>query len=188
MSQLLICLSWRFPQLWWHPSHISPTYHVPILYVLCTYIPFWLSQTLVEPMLWCCQQISLPNKAAKRKVRGSTCICTYIHTYVFAFVCMCMIVLSNWLQIAWLCPTSDTQFTFATMMVLAQHSTLLHYQLNHIQYIRMFGTFLCTYVCTLQYASALFSVYILTVCTVCMCGIVHVYMCIHYCVWYSAYT
>ena len=95
-----LCLSWGFPQLWWHPSHISPIYHVPILYILCTSIPFWLSQTLVEPMLWCCQQISLPNKAAKRKVRGSTCICTHIHTYVFAFVCMCMIVLSNRLQIA----------------------------------------------------------------------------------------
>ena len=41
------------------------------------------------------------------------------------------------------------QLTFATMMVLIQHSTLLHYQLNHIQYICMFRMFLCTYQRTL---------------------------------------
>ena len=53
------------------------------------------------------------------------------------------------------------QLTFATMMVLAQHSTLLHYHLNHIRYIRMFRVFLCTYVRTLQCAKC----HIFGVCT-----------------------
>ena len=158
--------------------------------------PILVSQTLVEPMLRCCQQIPLPHKTAKRKVRtyvcGSTCICTYT-VHVFAFVCMCMIVLLNRLQIAWLCPTSDTQLTFATIMVLTQHSALL-LALTAQPYTVY--TYVCTYVWNVSVyirtyvhcmLSGVFSVYVriyvLAVCTVCtyvhVVLYVHAYMCIH---------
>ena len=78
------------------------------------------------------------------------------------------------------------QLTFATMMVLAQHSTLLHYQLNHIQYIHTYvknvSVYICTYVRTLQYAKCLiFGVYTYSMYSMymwhCTCVHVHTLLC-----------